>query len=56
MARYAEVLKPGGSIFFSGFYENPDLDIIRKEAEKNGLNYSSHKKSKDWVAAKFIKQ
>lgn len=53
MARYAEALKPGGEIYFSGFYENPDLDIIKQEAAKYGLEYVSHKKTKEWVAAKF---
>jgi len=55
MDRYAWVLKPGGEIYFSGFYESPDLDIIKEEAAKYGLNYVSHQKNKDWVAAKFSK-
>jgi ribosomal protein L11 methyltransferase len=55
MARYAEVLKPGGEIYFSGFYESPDLDIIKDEAGKYGLKYIAHKKDKDWVAAKFVR-
>jgi len=54
MGRYVQVLKPGGQIYFSGFYESPDLDIITAEADKLGLKYVSHKKIKDWVAAKFI--
>ncbi|WP_448697960.1 50S ribosomal protein L11 methyltransferase [Mucilaginibacter sp. AW1-3] len=54
MDRYAQVLKPGGEIYFSGFYEDPDLEIITAEAAKLGLKYISHKKIKDWVAAKFI--
>ena len=56
MQRYSEVLKPGGEIYFSGFYELPDLDIITNDAGKYGLKYISHKKDKDWVAAKFLKQ
>jgi ribosomal protein L11 methyltransferase len=55
MQRYGEVLKEGGEIYFSGFYETPDLDIITEEARKYGLKYISHKKDKDWVAAKFVK-
>jgi ribosomal protein L11 methyltransferase len=54
MERYTEALKPGGEIYFSGFYESPDLDIITDEARKYGLKYITHKKDKDWVAAKFI--
>ena len=55
MERYSEVLKTDGEIYFSGFYETPDLDIIKEEASKYGLKYISHKKNKDWVAAKFVK-
>jgi len=55
MQRYAEVLKPEGEIYFSGFYESPDLDIITDEARKHGLKYIIHKKDKEWVAAKFVK-
>jgi ribosomal protein L11 methyltransferase len=55
MERYAKVLKPDGEIYFSGFYESPDLDIITDEAAKYGLKYIIHKKDKEWVAAKFVK-
>ncbi|MDB5009553.1 MAG: ribosomal protein methyltransferase, partial [Mucilaginibacter sp.] len=55
MQRYSEVLKPEGEIYFSGFYENPDLEIIIDEARKYGLKYITHKKDKDWAAAKFVK-
>lgn len=55
MGRYNEVLKPSGEIYFSGFYEHTDLDIIKEEAHKYGFNYISHKTSNHWVAAKFIK-
>lgn len=54
MESYAKVLKPGGEIYFSGFYESPDLDIISDEARKYDLKYIIHKKDKDWVAAKFV--
>ena len=53
IARYSEVLKHGGEIYFSGFYEIPDLDIIKEEASKHGLKYINHQKTKEWVAAKF---
>jgi ribosomal protein L11 methyltransferase len=55
IARYSDALKPDGEIYFSGFYENPDLDIIKEEASKYGLKYVSHKKTKEWVAARFVK-
>lgn len=50
---YAAVLKPGASVFYSGFYEQPDLDMIKAENEKYGLRYVDHKKIGDWVAARF---
>ncbi|TWI96310.1 ribosomal protein L11 methyltransferase [Mucilaginibacter frigoritolerans] len=56
MARYSEVLKDNGEIYFSGFYEIPDLAIITEEAGKYGFKYIGHKKNKDWVASKFLKQ
>ncbi|HWZ36317.1 MAG TPA: 50S ribosomal protein L11 methyltransferase, partial [Mucilaginibacter sp.] len=55
MSRYAEVLKSDGEIYFSGFYETPDLEIITDAARKYGLKYITHKKDSEWVAAKFIK-
>lgn len=54
--RYAEVLKKGGKIFFSGFYLNPDLGMIKEECAKYGIEYLDHKQNGDWVAAQFVKQ
>jgi ribosomal protein L11 methyltransferase len=55
LERYAEVLKAGGSLFLSGFYETPDLEVLIEEADKHGLKYIHHKKMDEWVSAKFIK-
>jgi ribosomal protein L11 methyltransferase len=52
---YASVLKAEGLIFFSGFYETPDLEMIQAHCEKFGLHYQNHKKIDNWVAAKFMK-
>ncbi len=52
---YANVLKPGGSIFFSGFYESPDLEMIKKACQPFGMKYVDHKKIGEWVAAHFRK-
>ena len=53
--RYAQVLAPEGSLILSGFYEQPDLEIIKEAAHALGLRYKSHLVKQDWTAAKFIK-
>ena len=55
ISRYSEVLNNGGSIYFSGFYESPDLEMIKTECLKFGINYVDHKKIGEWVAAHFKK-
>ncbi|UKT65158.1 50S ribosomal protein L11 methyltransferase [Pedobacter mucosus] len=54
--RYAEVLKPEGKIFFSGFYLDPDLSMITAECAKYEIRYIDHKQNGDWVAAQFEKK
>lgn len=53
--RYAAVLIPGGKLYLSGFYEHPDLNILKEKAAELGLQYAEHRVNKDWTAAKFIK-
>ncbi len=53
MEHYSEVLSGRGTVFFSGFYEDPDLNIITNEAKSYGLTYILHLKRDNWVAAKF---
>ena len=53
METYHQSLKSGGLLFLSGFYENPDLEILKTEASKYNLQYLEHKKSQGWVSAKF---
>jgi ribosomal protein L11 methyltransferase len=52
---YAAVLKTKGDIFFSGFYETPDLDMIKAHCAKFNLLYVDHKKIDDWVSTRFVK-
>ncbi len=52
---YVKCLAPGGLLFMSGFYEEPDLAIIRECCEANQLTYCSHKIQNDWVAVQFSK-
>ena len=51
---FSYALETDGELFLSGFYETPDLEIIKGEAISYMLSYSGHKKNKDWVAAKFV--
>jgi len=53
--RYTQVLAPEGSLILSGFYEQPDLEIIKEAAQAMGLQYVTHLVKQDWTAAKFIK-
>ena len=50
---YVKSLSPQGTLFMSGFYEEPDLDIIRESASRLGLTFVTHLKQQNWVAAKF---
>lgn len=50
---YARASKPGTSLFLSGFYENPDLDILKEKCASLGFSYVQHKELSNWVAAKF---
>jgi len=52
---YASVLKSSGTIYFSGFYESPDLQLITDACSLLDMRYIGHKKIGDWVAAEFKK-
>lgn len=54
MPRYSEVLNPGGLIIFSGFYEDPDLGIIKDKASSVRLNFQDHRVLERWTAARFV--
>ncbi len=55
LERYADVLSPKGTLILSGFYEHPDLELIKEKASSLGLSYASHRVNTRWTAAKFIK-
>lgn len=52
--QYADHLKPGGSMYLSGFYES-DIPLVEARAAELGLTLSDYKKRENWVAAHFIK-
>lgn len=53
MSVYVKHLKAGGSIYFSGFYEN-DVSIIIQAANKNGLVFKTKLLEDTWAALHFI--
>lgn len=56
MENYFSVLKSGGKLYLSGFYESEDLSLIKQAASDIGLFYIGHKVKDMWVAARFDKQ
>jgi len=54
MKAYASSLRPGGEILFSGFYET-DIEVIQKEAEKNGFSLLNSDTLNQWAVVRFLK-
>jgi len=54
LPNYSYVLKSGGIIYFSGFYES-DLVQIKSKAAESSLRYVKHIVKNNWVAAIFQK-
>jgi ribosomal protein L11 methyltransferase len=52
MKTFASVLKPGGMLFISGFFQI-DMEELTREASLHGLKYIAHKTNKEWAAVKF---
>jgi len=55
MKNYADAMNENGVLFLSGFYLEPDLAILKEEAEKYNLTFDSYKEQESWVAARFRK-
>lgn len=56
MATYAKVMTDNGVLFLSGFYKEPDLDILLQEAKKYQLEMTSYKEKNGWVATRLEKR
>lgn len=54
MEKYFKVLKPGGKLIMSGFY-NDDIPIIKELAESLGLIDAGYQEKNKWVAYAFQK-
>ena len=51
---YAPILKPGGCLYMSGFYEE-DLSAIEQECRLNGLTLLTHTSRNQWAAVRTQK-
>lgn len=54
MGEYAKVLKVGGVLFLSGFYEE-DIPVIAAACRENGLTADSHTQENRWVSVMATK-
>jgi ribosomal protein L11 methyltransferase len=52
---YSQVLMTGGLLLISGFYFNPDLEILTEKAKQFGLSYAYHQSRDEWTLAKFLR-
>jgi len=55
MPYYLRVMKPGGELIMSGFY-NDDLAAIKQRASELGLQFSRFTEKEKWVAAVFTSE
>jgi len=55
ISKYSKVLKSGGLLFLSGFYES-DLEIINNETKKHDLTFISSKSDNKWMASTYRKE
>lgn len=51
---YSAVLKPGGILIMSGFYQGHDAEIIVNEATRLGFRYISSYEKENWAAVKVV--
>jgi len=54
MSIYSRVMRPGGWMYLSGFYEE-DLEAITGKASDHGFQFVSARENNKWMAAKFRK-
>ena len=52
---YVRAMRPGSQLFISGFYTD-DMQVLRTEAECNGLKYLDYAEENNWAMMRFIKE
>lgn len=53
---YESVLKNGGELYLSGFYEDEDLEMLTQKCLSLGFTFVEKKVMDGWCAAKFVKK
>ena len=54
MANYVRCMHPGSQLFISGFYTD-DMDILKEEAARHGLEYIDYAEDNRWAMMRFVK-
>ena len=52
---YVKAMHPGSRLFISGFYTD-DMDVLKEEAAKHGLNYLDFAEDNRWAMMQFVKE
>lgn len=55
MESYSAALKPGGSLYLSGFYLE-DMEVLERACNAHRLFYKQHKTRDNWAAMIFVKK
>jgi ribosomal protein L11 methyltransferase len=55
ISKYSKVLRSGGILYLSGFYES-DLNVINNETKKHNLSFISSKRDNNWLASSYRKE
>ncbi|MBP3409343.1 MAG: 50S ribosomal protein L11 methyltransferase [Bacteroidaceae bacterium] len=55
MANYVRCMHPGSQLFISGFYTQ-DMEVLKEEASRHGLEYIGYAEDNNWAMMKFTKR
>ena len=53
---YQQFIKQNGILLLSGFYLEPDLEMLKAKCAEHGLLFDSFKMKNNWTAARFVKR
>lgn len=55
MCNYVHCMHSGSQLFISGFYTE-DMDVLKEEASRHGLNYNGYAEDNRWAMMRFVKE